>query len=292
MLEDLIVDGLRNNLGVDERRDVYVDAVLVVRLIAGSCDFRECAVGPVGGDPFTNLLATIIDFLNAAACRTLWDERPDYLRILVDHEHTRLGFEPSDDTDPDAYAVSGAADESGGDLQLKKAVRRLGIDIDALEETTFLALERSGDLAIADLSDLVAASTEEPGAQAHQSKDDIEYYCGYCGKGPWARQDRVRGHHDRMSHPSEVVVRTTEPDDETVLEHESAPTVEGEPRERIRSWLEAHTPEYRFFKTEDIAIECDLPGNDTDDMLDRGLSGFEIARDGQLWRIDPVEGEE
>jgi len=67
-------------------------------------------------------------YLNAAACRDVFDDTPEYLRVLADSDGGRLGFKLTDGDDPDAYSVSGADNESGGDIQLKTALRQVGVD--------------------------------------------------------------------------------------------------------------------------------------------------------------------
>jgi len=86
---------------------------------------------------------------------------------------------------------------------------------------------------------------------------DVQYWCGYCGRGPFIRESQIEGHHDREDHPGEPVPRTSDP--ANVLEDytDDAPIIDDErsPSERVRDWLDEHLPETQWFKTEDVAIE-------------------------------------
>ena len=97
-------------------------------------------------------------YVNKAADTQLLD-RPDACRVLVDQERQRIALDPTDDQDPDGYSVTRENDAPGGDLRIVGALERLGVDVDALDDTHFLPLDGEGDLAVADASDLVETTT-------------------------------------------------------------------------------------------------------------------------------------
>jgi len=120
---------------------------------------------------------------------------------------------------------------------------------------------------------------------------EVQYWCGFCGQGPFIREDMVEGHHDRNGHPGEPVPRTEDP--AHTLEDYDEPIVDDDrtPEERVHDWLVEHVPETQYFKTEDVAVECDISGNNAHDTLEQvDIDGYVIESDGRLWRIRAPTG--
>jgi len=138
--------------------------------------------------------------------------------------------------------------------------------------------------------DLDAAIDDVLGEDDRPSKDEVRYWCGFCGKGPFQREDQIAGHHDRNNHPGEPVPRTQDPADEHLLEDGADVDAYGSAELRVSEWLSSHIPDVRFVKIEDIAIECDLSAAEVQDVPEGGLDGYVIERDGRLLRIDPADG--
>lgn len=124
---------------------------------------------------------------------------------------------------------------------------------------------------------------------------DVQFWCGFCGRGPFVRESMVDGHHDRQGHPGEPVPRTEDP--AHTLDDYDEPIVDDERSadERVFDWLDERMPDIRSFTTEDVAIECDITGNAATDALEQvgeQLGGYVIEKDGRLWRVlAPTGGE-
>lgn len=124
------------------------------------------------------------------------------------------------------------------------------------------------------------------------SKDDARFWCGRCGKGPFQREGQVEQHHERNGHAGNYVSRAIQPTDDELLNEPGSPdTGEGPLKERLIEMLDWETPDSRWFKTADFAIELDERGNDVQDVLEEITpeDGYRVDRDGRLWCIDPVD---
>ena len=170
-----------------------------------------------------------------------------------------------------------------------------------LEEETATVDEDSDTDADDDTDDPVEEASPEPETDQSESVDidhgddeDLRWWCGYCGEGAWVRRDGVEQHHDRDDHPGEPVPRTVEPVTDELVATEGTVgnfAVDGA-QERVAKWVRGAVPDRSAFTTEDVAVECDLNGNEARDAIEQlDLDDYEVDRDGHIWRIRaPVTG--
>ena len=167
-------------------------------------------------------------YVNKAADTQLLD-RPDACRVLVDQERQRIALDPTDDQDPDGYSVTRENDAHGGDLRIVGALERLGVDVDALDDTHFLPLDGEGDLAVADASDLVETTTatdvrtdssdramdgttSDADASEDEADEPEEFSCTYDGCEFTSESERGKNIHETRAHDDEDEA-DDEPDD-------------------------------------------------------------------------------
>lgn len=99
--------------------------------------------------------------VNAAGDQLLG--KPDRVNLRIDDAEGLLGLVPTDEDDPNGYAVSRDTrnDRSnGGDVNVKTALRHLGVDVDALEATRHVELADEEGIAVADLSGFPGLDSE------------------------------------------------------------------------------------------------------------------------------------
>lgn len=117
-------------------------------------------------------------YVNAAADRDLLDA-PDCVHMLVDPETNRLALKPTDDDSGRSITREG---DHGGDIHVKSALHKLGIDVEAIDDTQFFELEYEDGLAVADLSALVADEDASDGGDDDDGSDAEEtLHCGEDG---------------------------------------------------------------------------------------------------------------
>jgi len=90
--------------------------------------------------------------------------KPDRVTLRIDDAEGLLGLDPTDGDDPNGYAVSRDTrnDRSnGGDVNVKTALRHLGVDVDALEATRHVELADEDGIAVADLSGFPGLDSED-----------------------------------------------------------------------------------------------------------------------------------
>jgi len=143
--------------------------------------------------------------------------------------------------------------------------------------------------------DVDETDTDEPPGDKQSKPDpnDVQFWCGRCGQGPFGHESDIDQHHDRNGHAGNPVARALEPREPELL----ATDVEVDPgdgplRERILTLLDEETPEYRWFKTADLAIQLDAFGHEVQEVLEELTpdDGFRVERHDNRWCIDPVEG--
>jgi len=199
-------------------------------------------------------------------------------------------LDPGESVTVEASEIADAVNEDGRGIPYGLKALPDGFSIDQKEReppaSNQWTIERSGDDPAAAFDERIAERTTEQ----RPSKDEVRYWCGICGKGPFQREDQITGHHERTGHAGEVVPRTREPTDAQLLNTDSQVAVDKPPAPRVREWLGRVVPEYRYVKVEDIAIECDLLANQVQTVLDEGIDGYDIDRDGRLLCIDPAKG--
>jgi hypothetical protein len=137
--------------------------------------------------------------------------------------------------------------------------------------------------------------TDESSAEIdHGDKPAVKYWCGFCGRGPFVREDQVEGHHLRNDHPGEPVIRTRDPTPDQTLDDGLEVDVDGDKTasELVADWIRDVYPDTRWCKTEDVAIECDISGNDAADALAQlEMDDFDVTDSGGMWHIAELEGD-
>ncbi|MBX0325766.1 hypothetical protein EGH21_22370 [Halomicroarcula sp. F13] len=127
-------------------------------------------------------------------------------------------------------------------------------------------------------------------------EEDVRFWCGFCGQGPFRRETQVEGHHNRNDHPGEYVPRTTDPAEEQLLDGDGPELTTDTSLtayQRVAEWFGQNVPEYSYWKTEDVAIECDITGNEARDALEtlsEDLEDYIIENDGRLWHVRAPTG--
>lgn len=145
----------------------------------------------------------------------------------------------------------------------------------------------------------------EPESEAEQPDDgedsdeetELQYWCGYCGKGPKPYADNIRDHHDREDHPGEPVIMSQDPAESDLLENGGPDIDDDRPsRERVVDYLLEHVHEDdQYFRPEDIAIGIDAGGNDVVDVLGQlaqdqsaPVDVRSVGISGEKWRVKPA----
>ncbi|GGO03693.1 hypothetical protein [Haloarcula pellucida] len=205
---------------------------------------------------------------------------PHALKSLDDYEAEKT--DKADDGEAAVWAVRPAvADES----EDPAAAGTAADETDAGDEP-----DDELDEAINDVLGDGESGLEEP------DEEDVRFWCGFCGQGPFRRESQVEGHHNRNDHPGVHVPRTTDPAEEQLVDGDGpAPTADRSltPYQRVADWFEQNVPEYQYWKTEDVAIECDITGNEAREALEtlsEDLEDYVIEHDGRLWRVRAPTG--
>jgi hypothetical protein len=92
-------------------------------------------------------------YLTAAAFRK-WFDDVDTVTLAVDRDHSRLGIRAGPDGPGDAYTLT-KSDYDNATLAVKTALRKIGVEIDHLEDNWRFDLEADGPYVVAHLSALV-----------------------------------------------------------------------------------------------------------------------------------------
>lgn len=95
-------------------------------------------------------------YLNADADRE-WFGPGHGVVLHVNRDQDLLGLEPVEEEADDAYRISRSdSDGAGGDVNTRIVLEELGVDFDSIEEgdTTFIGLEKQGELVVADVEPL------------------------------------------------------------------------------------------------------------------------------------------
>ncbi|MDS0280336.1 hypothetical protein NDI85_21355 [Halomicroarcula sp. S1AR25-4] len=205
---------------------------------------------------------------------------PHALKSLDDYEAEKT--DKADDGEAAVWAVRPAvADES----EDPAAAGTAADETDAGDEP-----DDELDEAINDVLGDGESGLEEP------DEEDVRFWCGFCGQGPFRRESQVEGHHNRNDHPGEYVPRTTDPAEEQLLDGDGPELTTDTSLtayQRVAEWFEQNVPEYRYWKTEDVAIECDITGNEAREALEtlsEDLEDYVIEHDGRLWRVRAPTG--
>ena len=181
-------------------------------------------------------------YVNAAADKQFLDGAPA-CRVLVDAENTRIALDPVDAQDPDGYSVTREDDAPGGDLRVIGALERLGVDVDALDDTRFLSLEKEGELLVADCSELLndtaatrtgdrdldattTAADDEDDDTSDEDNETSQVWCGVCGAGPFDDQKALNGHHSGSQHDGPTNSMEHEPTGDELQHGPEKPAIE------------------------------------------------------------------
>jgi hypothetical protein len=104
--------------------------------------------------------------LNAGADRAL--DEPDAVQFLANINEQMVGIAAADSADQlDTFSVT-RGDSAGGDVRPRKALERIGIGIETIDETAKIPLDQTGDMLVADCSDLL----EDPAADTRTDDSD------------------------------------------------------------------------------------------------------------------------
>jgi hypothetical protein len=222
-------------------------------------------------------------YVNTAADERYLDGA-EAVRVLVDREASKLALDPTDEQDPNGYSVTREEDSYGGAVRVVGGLERLGVDIDALEGTSFLPLEEQGEIAVADVSSLLDDQTatdtrtgdramdgttsdadDTEASQNDEAEDDEAegVACRYpdCDRvfgGENGRNIHEGQKHGGMWEGSEDHGDTEVPDPEDVPSHETVRDCASNVNtvQELADLLDVDTPEARF-----LARDADAYGN-------------------------------
>jgi len=123
-------------------------------------------------EPQITIRANGAAYVNAAADRAFF-EGCEYITLRIDRRTDRLGFEPVEEDDVDAFSLNRDGGH-GGELSTRSALSAFGVNVDSLDRRQVLRLEEGEDVpfAVADVSPLLDAAAEGEDGESDADTSD------------------------------------------------------------------------------------------------------------------------